>query len=151
MRWSVLASVALVHLHPDALMVVGHFRNGGGQREISLDDRPTNRRLSWKPQQFNGSSVYFQYPLPSPTIISDFLKEGFWNALISTFGMITRTGVLSSPWRAHPFDFFLSSGYTELLKLIFHLSSPSLNNTLCILCTFNLLQQFPVPLSHFWP
>lgn len=104
-----------VHQHPEALMMAGHFRNGSRERErpAPMTDRQDTSH------EIHSSSMdwlIFNTHLPSPTIISGFLLEGFLNAVIRAFGTITRTGVLGSPQRAHPFGIFLSSGYTATLN-----------------------------------
>lgn len=88
------------------------FQEGSGQKEPSSSDRHT----FYETHHGSTDGLIFNTLLPSHTIISGFLMEDLLNALISAFGRITRTGVLGSPWRAHPFDTFVSSGYTATLN-----------------------------------
>lgn len=136
-----------IRQHPDTLMMAGRFRNGSGQREISSNDRQTDTF-----HESHGSSIdwlIFTTLLPSPTIISGFLMEGFLNALITAFGTITRTDVFGSPWRAHPFDIFSSSGYTATLNSPnrFSICPPFPLITLSVYCA-HLIYSSNFP-SHF--
>jgi len=130
------------HQHLDTVMMAGHFRNSSARREISSDDRQTDTF-----HESHSSSM--DCLLPSPTIISGFLMEGFLHALISAFGTITRTGVFGSPWRAHPFDIFLSSGYTAALNSPnrFSICPPLPLITLSVYCA-HLIYSSNFP-SHF--
>lgn len=127
--------------------MAGRFRNDGGQRRISAGDRRTAAF-----HESHGSSMHcliFTALLPSPTIISGFLMEGFLNAQISAPGTITRAGVSSSPWRAHPSDIFLSSGYTATLNSPnrFSICPPFPLITLSVYCA-HLIYSSNFP-SHF--
>lgn len=128
-------------------MMAGRFRNDGGQRGISAGDRQTAAF-----HESHGSSMdwlIFNTLLPSPTIISGFLMEGFLDAQISAFGTITRAGVSGSPGRAHPSDIFLSSGYTATLNSPnrFSICPPFPLITLSVYCA-HLIYSSNFP-SHF--
>lgn len=130
--------------------MAAHFRNGSGQRETHSNDRQTDTYLS--PHGSHSSSMdclISNTLLLSPTIISGVLTEGFLNTLIGAFGTITRISVFGSPWRAHPFDIFLSSGYTATLNSPnrFSICPPFPLITLSVYCA-HLIYSSNFP-SHF--
>lgn len=93
-------------------MMAAHFRQAVARRSPA----PVTDTPFMKATTGSTDGLIFNTLLPSHKIISGFLMEGFLNAVISAFGRITRTCVLGSPWRAHPSDTFLSSGYTATLN-----------------------------------